>query len=333
MVVVSIVAMPGPSGLGIMIIEGRHTEAGRGIFVSDLQEGSAAEQAAAKLKQTEGVVVLTVCSPNMKDPDDAAAAKLKQTEDVVVLTVCSPNMKDPDDAAAAKLKQTEDVVVLTVCSPNMKDPDDAAAAKLKQTEGVVVLTVCSPNMKDPDDAAAAKLKQTEGVVVLTVCSPNMKDPDDAAAGSSVLGVVLLGGSDTHVNGAAAIILDVYKDGCIAKDGRLQAGDQILDCNGLKMLVHRPDPHKFDQVEVELARKPGKPLGITCVAPVLAPGVYLGHMLPGSPAELDGRLQKGDLLVSVDGKDLSSADLMTAATAFKLCGNKVNIKVKRFKTVR
>lgn len=34
----------GPSGLGIMIIEGRHTEAGRGIFVSDLQEGSAAEQ-------------------------------------------------------------------------------------------------------------------------------------------------------------------------------------------------------------------------------------------------------------------------------------------------
>lgn len=27
-----------------MIIEGRHTEAGRGIFVSDLQEGSAAEQ-------------------------------------------------------------------------------------------------------------------------------------------------------------------------------------------------------------------------------------------------------------------------------------------------
>lgn len=30
-------------------------------------------QAAAKLKQTEGVVVLTVCSPNMKDPEDSAA--------------------------------------------------------------------------------------------------------------------------------------------------------------------------------------------------------------------------------------------------------------------
>lgn len=39
----------GPSGLGLMIIEGRHAEAGRGIFVSDLQEGSAAEQAGLQI--------------------------------------------------------------------------------------------------------------------------------------------------------------------------------------------------------------------------------------------------------------------------------------------
>lgn len=56
-------------------------------------------------------------------------------------------------------------------------------------------------------------------------------------------------------------------------------------------------------------------------------------MAGSPAELDGRLQKGDLLVSVDGKDLSTADYLTVATAMKLCGNKTVIKVKRFKTVR
>lgn len=34
-------------------------------------------QAAAKLKQTEGVVILTVCSPNMKDPDESASASGK----------------------------------------------------------------------------------------------------------------------------------------------------------------------------------------------------------------------------------------------------------------
>lgn len=37
------VLQSGP-GLGIMIIEGKHAEVGQGIFISDIQEGSAAEQ-------------------------------------------------------------------------------------------------------------------------------------------------------------------------------------------------------------------------------------------------------------------------------------------------
>ncbi|KAL4713701.1 hypothetical protein ACJJTC_004232 [Scirpophaga incertulas] len=87
----------GPSGLGIMIIEGRHTEAGRGIFVSDLQEGSAAEQAGLQI----GDMILAVNRDSLLSCSyDGAAAKLKQTEGVVVLTVCSPNMKT-DDAGAA----------------------------------------------------------------------------------------------------------------------------------------------------------------------------------------------------------------------------------------
>lgn len=37
--------LQGNQGLGIMIIEGKHAEVGQGIFISDIQEGSAAEQA------------------------------------------------------------------------------------------------------------------------------------------------------------------------------------------------------------------------------------------------------------------------------------------------
>ncbi|PZC73328.1 hypothetical protein B5X24_HaOG209685 [Helicoverpa armigera] len=84
----------GPSGLGIMIIEGRHTEAGRGIFVSDLQEGSAAEQGGLQI----GDMLLAVNRDSLLNCSyDAAAAKLKQTEGVVVLTVCTPNLKEPGD--------------------------------------------------------------------------------------------------------------------------------------------------------------------------------------------------------------------------------------------
>lgn len=37
-------------GLGIMIIEGKHAEVGKGIFISDIQEGSAAEQVNGRTK-------------------------------------------------------------------------------------------------------------------------------------------------------------------------------------------------------------------------------------------------------------------------------------------
>lgn len=40
----SFVHFQGTQSLGIMIIEGRHAEVGQGIFISDIQEGSAAEQ-------------------------------------------------------------------------------------------------------------------------------------------------------------------------------------------------------------------------------------------------------------------------------------------------
>ncbi|CAG5024539.1 unnamed protein product [Parnassius apollo] len=56
----------GPAGLGIMIIDGRHQEAGRGIFVSDLQEGSAAEQAGMQVGDMILAVNLRSSSPVQK---------------------------------------------------------------------------------------------------------------------------------------------------------------------------------------------------------------------------------------------------------------------------
>lgn len=35
-----------------------------------------------------------------------------------------------------------------------------------------------------------------------------------------------------LQGPAGVILDIYKNGVVAKDGRLQVGDQITECNGI-----------------------------------------------------------------------------------------------------
>ncbi|XP_068624121.1 multiple PDZ domain protein-like [Battus philenor] len=313
----------GPSGLGIMIIEGRHTEAGRGIFVSDLQEGSAAEQAGLQI----GDMILAVNRDSLLSCSyDAAAAKLKHTEGVVILTVCSPNMKDPDK---------EDPSGTSAASGNQASD----AASRPQTPRP---TPSPAKPEPPPDPATAPVQPNKEMVI------------EINSANENLGVVLLGGSDTLINGAAAVILDIYKNGAIGKDGRLKVGDQIRDCNGiaitdkmahervclsiklkapkLKLTVFRPEPIQYEEVEVELSRKAGRALGLTCIAPVQGTGVYIGDLLPGSPAEVDGRIQKGDLLVAVDGKDVSTADYMGAATALKLCANKTTIKVKRFKII-
>ncbi|CAG4994877.1 unnamed protein product [Parnassius apollo] len=312
----------GPAGLGIMIIEGRHQEAGRGIFVSDLQEGSAAEQAGMQI----GDMILAVNRDSLLSCSyDAAAAKLKQTEGVVILTVCSPNMKDPDkeDPSGTSGNQTPDALSAGASRPQTPRPSPAKA-------------------EPPPDPATAQIKPNQEMVI------------EINSANENLGIILLGGSDTLINGAAAVILDIYKNGAIDKDGRLKVGDQIRECNGiaitnkmahericlsikvrapkLKLTVFRPDPIQYDEVEVELSRKSGRALGLACVAPIQGTGVYIGELLPGSAAEVDGRLQKGDFLVSVDGKDVSSADYLGAATALKLCGNKIKIKVKRFKII-
>ncbi|CAH2098117.1 unnamed protein product [Euphydryas editha] len=310
----------GPSGLGIMIIEGRHTEAGRGIFVSDLQEGSAAEQAGLNI----GDMILAVNRDSLLSCSyDAAAAKLKQTEGVVILTVCSPNMKDPD-------KNDESA---SGASGNKTDPSRPTTPKPAPSPA---------KPEPPPDPATAQIK------------PNQETIIEINVNNEVPGIALLGGNDTHVNGPAAVILEIYKNGAVAKDGRLKVGDQIRECNGVvinkdmsyericmsiklrvnkaKMTVYRPDPLQYEEIETELTKKSGKPLGLNCFARIEGPGVYIGELLPGSAAEVDGKLQRGDFIVAVDGKDVSTLEPLAVATILKLCSNKTTIKVKRFKIV-
>ena len=54
--------LQGIQGLGIMIIEGKHAEVGQGIFISDIQEGSAAEQVSYVL---HGFIAWLVCFLNL----------------------------------------------------------------------------------------------------------------------------------------------------------------------------------------------------------------------------------------------------------------------------
>lgn len=101
----------GTSGLGIMIIEGKHSDAGQGIFISDIQEGSNAELAGLGI----GDMILSVNSDVLIGTNyEAAASLLKKSEGIVTLKVCRPSKeKDgkPEADATSTALSTDSVKV------------------------------------------------------------------------------------------------------------------------------------------------------------------------------------------------------------------------------
>uniref|UniRef100_A0A8C9FDI9 Multiple PDZ domain crumbs cell polarity complex component n=1 Tax=Pavo cristatus TaxID=9049 RepID=A0A8C9FDI9_PAVCR len=118
--------------------------------------------------------------------------------------------------------------------------------------------------------------------------PGCETTIDISKGQTGLGLSIVGGSDTLLG--AIIIHEVYEEGAASKDGRLWAGDQILEVNGIDLRsathdeainVLRQTPQKvrltvyrdeaqykeedmYDVLIIELQKKPGKGLGLSIV---------------------------------------------------------------------
>jgi multiple PDZ domain protein len=63
---------------------------------------------------------------------------------------------------------------------------------------------------------------------------------------------------------------------------------------------------YDQIDLELVKKSGKGLGLSIVGRKNGSGVFISDVVPGGIAELHGGLMKGDMIITVDGKDLKNA---------------------------
>lgn len=99
-----------PLGLGIMIIEGKHTDLGRGVFISDIQSGSPAEQSGLAV----GDMILCVNQTDLICSDyDTAASLLKNAEGLLSIVVAKPNktclkasLSQPSDSSFRRLSSS-----------------------------------------------------------------------------------------------------------------------------------------------------------------------------------------------------------------------------------
>ncbi|XP_071592547.1 ligand of Numb protein X 2 [Heliangelus exortis] len=178
-----------------------------------------------------------------------------------------------------------------------------------------------------------------------------------------LGISIVGGNETPL--INIVIQEVYRDGIIARDGRLLAGDQILQVNSFDIsnvshnharavlsqpcsVLHltvlrerrfgsgRPHGHaeppgcpREDSFHVTLhKRDSSEQLGIKLVRRTDEPGVFILDLLEGGLAAQDGRLCSNDRVLAINGHDLKHGTPELAAQVIQASGERVNLIVSR-----
>ncbi|KAH0953999.1 hypothetical protein HN011_006386 [Eciton burchellii] len=310
-------------GLGIMIIEGKHLAVGQGIFVSDIQEESAAEQAGLQV----GDMILAVNLDSLLGRTyDEATELLKKAEGMVTLTVCNPNESKAGQDQKEKQKGKENLVVTSVAP--QKTPQKATAAK------------------EPAKPAKPQDPKTSKISIGTEVSIEFQKEKN-----QVVGIFIAGGSDTPMNGV--FVLDVFPEGAAGKDGRLQPGDQILSmCNesfkdidyekarevilkqasgSITMTVLRHEK-SAEEYEVEIQKKTGRGAGICFAAFRSGKGAYVTELTAGGNAIESGKICKGDQLIAISGLDVREVSLDDIAFHMKI-SNPLQLKLARYKSAK
>uniref|UniRef100_A0A8B9EV37 Ligand of Numb protein X 2 n=1 Tax=Amazona collaria TaxID=241587 RepID=A0A8B9EV37_9PSIT len=177
-----------------------------------------------------------------------------------------------------------------------------------------------------------------------------------------LGISIVGGNETPL--INIVIQEVYRDGIIARDGRLLAGDQILQvnsfdisnvshnharavlsqpCSVLHLTVLRERRYgsrthnhvdttsslREDSFQVTLhKRDSSEQLGIKLVRRTDEPGVFILDLLEGGLAAQDGRLCSNDRVLAINGHDLKHGTPELAAQVIQASGERVNLIISR-----
>ena len=339
----------GENGWGIMILEGKHSVAGTGVFVSDMQDGSGAQQAGLM----RGDMILAVNGNDFVGVNYETAAKiLKTLEGTISMIVANANI----DCNTPKSPEKPQLPPKPPIAPKPAAAAAATAAKPPTSLRSAPAATSNPPKPKKPVASPRRHHQDPGSNPATCdISPGAdttieitkdKDEDGKPMG---LGLSIVGGSDTLLG--AIFIHEVYEKGAAHKDGRLLPGDQILEVmsedlrnvshshalhalrqtpNRVKLVIHREDDEIYETLEVELLKKKDRGLGLSIVGKKSGPGVFISEVVKGGAADADGRLVQGDQILSVNGHDLTDSSQEQAAPVLKMAQGKLVMQVRRLK---
>uniref|UniRef100_A0A9J8A8W9 Multiple PDZ domain protein n=1 Tax=Cyprinus carpio carpio TaxID=630221 RepID=A0A9J8A8W9_CYPCA len=249
------------------------------------------------------------------------------------------------------LQKPQQSVKLTICTDSASQPSSSNQVYSGSDAGKADLC--------PHDYCAADSSRCSTPATLVsdpaTCPiiPGCETTIEICKGRTGLGLSIVGGCDTLLG--TIIIHEVYEEGAASKDGRLWAGDQILEVNGVDLRVATHDEainvlrqtpqcvrltvfrdegqykeeELWDSLSVELQKKPGHGLGLSIIGRSDT-GVFVSDIVKGGAVETDGRLMQGDQILSVNGEDVRSATQEYVAALLKSCAGPIRLDVGRFK---
>uniref|UniRef100_A0A673L3V0 InaD-like protein n=1 Tax=Sinocyclocheilus rhinocerous TaxID=307959 RepID=A0A673L3V0_9TELE len=290
------------------------------------------------------VVGITAGGPASRDGRIKVGDELLEINNQVLYGRSHQNASAIIKSAASKVKlvlvRNEDAINQMAVAPFPSQPSLFFSMFLK-----------TPNMKDLHHLYLSLCVSDPATCPIV---PGQETVIEISKGRSGLGLSIVGGKDTQLD--AIVIHEVYEEGAAARDGRVWAGDQILEVNGvdLRSVAHEDaiaalrqtpakvrltvlrdetqyrDEENLDMFRVELQKRTGRGLGLSIVGKRNGKGVFISDVVKGGAADLDGRLMQGDQILSVDGEDMRQASQETVAAILKCARGKVLLELGRLK---
>ncbi|KAM6072387.1 E3 ubiquitin-protein ligase LNX isoform 2-T4 [Theristicus caerulescens] len=297
----------------------------------------------------------------------AAAIALMTDEPGLVNPAFSPTSEDsqsgnsPGDLHRSNRNRTRHFERSTIRSRSFKKINKAFSVLRRTKSGSAVSNQADQERETVGNAAAGeegfpRLYHLIPDGEITCIKLNRTDPHENLA------IRIVGGSETPL--VHIIIQHIYRDGVIARDGRLLPGDMILKVNGmdiknvphnyalsilkqpchvLRLTVLREqryrcrnsglslDTHcnRDDSFHVVLNKtSPDEQLGIKLVRKADEPGVFIFNVLEGGVAARDGQLQENDRVLAINGHDHRYGSPESAAQLIQASEKQVHFVVSR-----
>ncbi|XP_010000802.1 PREDICTED: E3 ubiquitin-protein ligase LNX isoform X2 [Chaetura pelagica] len=297
----------------------------------------------------------------------AAAIALMTDEPGLVNPAFSPTSDDnqsgssPGDLHCSNQNRTRHFERSTIRSRSFKKINKAFSVLRRTKSGSAVSNQADQERETVGNSAAGdegfpRLYHLIPDGEVTCIKINRTDPHENLA------IRIVGGSETPL--VHIIIQHIYRDGVIARDGRLLPGDMILKVNGmdiknvphnyalsilkqpchvLRLTVLREQRYRCRNSQLPLdahcnrdnsfhvvlnKSSPDEQLGIKLVRKADEPGVFVFNLLQGGVAARDGQLQENDRVLAINGHDHRYGSPESAAQLIQASEKQVHFIVSR-----